>query len=872
MDISGKTTAPNSLKEGKEQPEVWIYSKPRALRKTAGLSQGSSRRASMQPNSNEYQDFINHLTDNALSSLKHADAIARSFGSAYVGTEHLLLGVLAQEGSMGAKILADAGVTLDRARLVLNLTPKTLVINLGGKGLSETAKLTLKMAQDVAQEYSQEFTGTEHILFSILSQKNARATRLLNDMSVDVDGLTNDIEQFLNKQQYEERSNGTGTERRRGKNRRKTALDFFGTDLTAQAREGKLDPVVGREAQIRRVVTILNRRTKNNPVLIGEPGVGKTAIVEGLAQRIVSEEVPDSLIDKRIVMLDLAGMIAGTKYRGEFEERLKKVMSELESDDRTIVFIDEMHLLVGAGAAEGAMDAGNILKPALARGKIQVVGATTTNEYTKHVEKDAALERRFQPIMVPEATVPETIAILKGLRKHYEDFHGVVISDEVIEDTVYLAKRYVRDRFMPDKAIDLLDETSAHLRIDKGRTSPEVRRLQKELKLINARIDDAVDAEDYERAAKNKQRASQIHDELKKLHAEGKTAKKLKVSSDDIADVVARMTGVPVSKVIRSEAKYLVNLEKNLGKHVIGQDEAVAAVSKAIRRNRSGIGAPGRPIGSFVFLGPTGVGKTELARVLAREFYGNIDALVKIDMSEFGEHHTVSRLVGAPAGYVGYDDGGQLTDKIRRQPYSLVLFDEIEKAHPDVFNMMLQILEDGVLTDAKGRKIDFSNTIVIMTSNIGADRLQKEAGLGFQAERPKDFDDLDAMHEANKDKVHDALKKMMRPELLNRIDKTIVFRALTKKDVLEILDLQLDELRNRLSKHGIGLKVTAAAKEHLLDHGYDAKNGVRPMRRLIQDTLEDHVAMELINSNYSKGDILKVAAKNRELDYTVVSE
>lgn len=826
----------------------------------------------MLPNSSDYQDFLNHLTDNALASLKHADAIARSFGSAYVGTEHLLLGVLAQDGSMGAKILGDAGVTLDRARLVLNLTPKTLVINLGGKGLSETAKLTLKMAQDVAQEFSQEFTGTEHILFSILSQKNARATKLLQDMSVDVEHLNNELEQFLNRQQYEESGDSTTEQRRKSKKQRKTALDFFGTDLTNMAREGKLDPVVGREPQIRRVVTILNRRTKNNPVLIGEPGVGKTAIVEGLAQRIISEDVPDSLLDKRIVMLDLAGMIAGTKYRGEFEERLKKVMSELEQDTRTIVFIDELHLIVGAGAAEGAMDAGNILKPALARGKIQVIGATTTVEYTKHIEKDAALERRFQPIQVPETNVPETIAILKGLRKHYEAFHGVKISDDVITDTVTLAKRYVNDRFMPDKAIDLMDETAAHLRIDKGKTSPEARKLQKELKLMQTRLDDAVDNQDYERAAKHKQRISQINEELKALHAKGKTLKKIVMTSEDVADVVARMTGVPVSKVIRSEAKYLINLENKLAGYVIGQDEAVTAVAKAVRRNRSGIGAAGRPIGSFIFLGPTGVGKTELARVLAREFFGSSDALVKIDMSEFGEHHTVSRLVGAPAGYVGYDEGGQLTDKIRRQPYSLVLFDEIEKAHPDVFNMLLQILEDGVLTDAKGRKIDFSNTIVIMTSNIGADKLQKEASFGFHARSDADLDDLDSLHNANKDKVHDALKKLMRPELLNRIDKTIVFRALTKKDVLKILDLQLDELRQRLAKHGIGLKVNQAAKEYLLANGYDAKNGVRPMRRLLQDTLEDHVALELLDSKYHKGDILKVGSRSDNLTYAVVTE
>jgi ATP-dependent Clp protease ATP-binding subunit ClpC len=827
----------------------------------------------MMPNSPDFQEFLNHLTDNALQSLKHADAIARSFGSAYVGTEHLLLGVLAQDSSVGSKILEGAGVTLDRARLALNLTPKTLVINLGAKGLSETAKLTLNMAYDVAQNFGQDFCGTEHILYSILSQKNARATNLLRDMNVNVDGLVTELEQFLNRQQYEDESEATteGT-RRRGRTKKKTALDFYGTDLTAQARAGKLDPVVGRDAQIRRVITILNRRTKNNPVLIGEPGVGKTAIVEGLAQRIVAEDVPDSLLDKRIVMLDLAGMIAGTKYRGEFEERLKKVMSELESDKKTIVFIDELHLIVGAGAAEGAMDAGNILKPALARGKIQVVGATTTAEYTKHIEKDAALERRFQPIQVPEATPVETLAILKGLRKHYEQFHGVKVSDEVLEDTVTLAKRYINDRFMPDKAIDLLDETAAHLRVDKGKTPPEVRQLQKEMKLVNTRIEDAVDNEDYEKAAQYKQRASQINEQLTKLKAKGKTTHKLVMHSDDIAEVVARITGVPVKKVIKSEAKYLLNLEKTLGKYVIGQDEAVSAVAKAVRRNRVGIGSGKRPIGSFIFLGPTGVGKTELARVLAREFFGSEESLVKIDMSEFSERHNASRLVGAPAGYVGYDDGGQLTDKVRRQPYSLVLFDEIEKAHPDVFNMLLQILEDGVLTDGKGRKIDFTNTIIIMTSNIGAEKLQKEANLGFHASGNSELKDLDELHARNKDKVHDELKKMMRPELLNRIDKVIVFRALTKLDVLKILDLQLQELRDRLVKHGLGLNITAQAKQHLLENGYDSHNGVRPMRRLIQDTLEDQIATELLNEKYQKGIIVQVGAKKDELTYAVASE
>ena len=826
----------------------------------------------MMPQSSDFEDFLNHLTSNALSSLKHADAIARSFGSAYVGTEHLLLGVLAQNSSIGAKILEDAGVTLDRARLALNLTPKTLVINMGAKGLSETAKLTLRMAYDVAQEYNQDFCGTEHILYSILSQKNARATVLLRDMNIDVDQLTSELERFLNRQQYDDDNAATTDSPRRTKKPRKTVLDFFGTDLTAQARSSKLDPVVGRESQIKRVVTILNRRTKNNPVLIGEPGVGKTAIVEGLAQRIVAEDVPDLLLDKRIVMLDLAGMIAGTKYRGEFEERLKKVMSELEEDNKTILFIDELHLIVGAGAAEGAMDAGNILKPALARGKIQVIGATTTAEYTKHIEKDAALERRFQPIQVPEATLPETLAIMKGLRKHYETFHGVIIPDDVLSDTVNLAKRYINDRFMPDKAIDLLDETAASLRVDKGKTSPDVRKLQKELKLVNSKIDEAVDAEDYEKAAKAKTRASQINEQLVNLRTTNKSMKKLTMTSEDVAEVVGRITGVPASKVIRSEAKYLVNLEKTLGRSVIGQHEAVNAVSRAIRRSRSGVGSSSRPIGSFIFLGPTGVGKTELARVLAREFFGSESALVKIDMSEFGEHHTVSRLVGAPAGYVGYDDGGQLTDKIRRQPYSLVLFDEIEKAHPDVFNMLLQILEDGYLSDAKGRKIDFTNTIIIMTSNVGAQKLQKEVNLGFHATQTSSIKDLNELHDKNRDKVMEDLKKMLRPELLNRIDKIIVFRALTKQDIFKIIDLQISELSNRLSKKGLAIQLTPGGKQYLLEKGYDAHNGVRPMRRLIQDTIEDHLAMELLDNRINRGDVLQVGVKAGELSYNNISE
>lgn len=818
----------------------------------------------MQPSS-DFQDFLNHLTENARASLQHADGIARSTGSTYVGTEHLLLGVLAQDSSIGAKMLDGAGVTLQGAKLALN--PNGILPgHVNAKGLSEVAKLTLKYAYEIAQDFNQDYCGTEHILFSILSQKNARASEMLRGMGVDVAGLTNELEQFLSRQQ------GAGSNHlnsaRKQRRSKKTALDFFGTDLTSKASQGKLDPVIGRDAQIARVITILSRRTKNNPVLIGEPGVGKTAIVEGLAARIVAEDVPDNLLGKRIILLDLAGMIAGTKYRGEFEERLKKVMAELEQDNKTIVFVDELHLIVGAGAAEGAMDAGNMLKPALARGKIQLIGATTTSEYTKYVEKDAALERRFQPVTVPEATPTETVSILKGLRRHYEAFHNIQISDEVIEDTVQFAKRYINDRYLPDKAIDLIDEASAHVRVGKGRTPPELRKAQKELRLLQVRIEDAAVAEDYETAANLKTKASRLSLKIIDMQAKYNDGRTLTLTSDNVAEVVARITGVPVTKVIRSEAKYLLNLEKTLGKYIVGQEEAVQAISGAVRRSRSGVTDNKRPIGSFIFLGPTGVGKTELARVLAREFFGSEESLVKIDMSEFGEHHNVSRLMGAPAGYVGYDDGGQLTDKIRRQPYSLVLFDEIEKAHPEVFNVLLQILEDGKLTDGKGRSIDFSNTIVIMTSNIGAEKLQKESRLGFEVSNPKQKQNLEELHRQNSEDVMESLRKMMRPELLNRIDKTVVFRALTKDEITQILDLQVSELSERLLRQGMAIKVKPQAKKLLVEQGYDVQNGVRPMRRLLQDTLEDHISNGILKAEYQKGTLITVSVKAGKLEYS----
>jgi ATP-dependent Clp protease ATP-binding subunit ClpC len=818
----------------------------------------------------DFTEFLNHLTDNARLSLQHADGIARSLGSAYIGTEHILLGVLSQDSSVGAKMLAGVGVTLDRARLALNLTPRALVVSTGAKGLSETAKLTLKLSWDVAQEFSQDYCGTEHILYSILNQKNARATVLLRDMNVNIDELMSEIEQYLNRQQYEYDSAGGENSARTARKRRgrQTALDFFGTDLTERARAGDLDPVVGREKQIRRIVTILGRRTKNNPVLIGEPGVGKTAIVEGLAQRIIAEEVPEHLLDKRVYTLDLAGMIAGTKYRGEFEERLKKLLDELINDKNIILFIDELHLLVGAGAAEGAIDAANMLKPALARGQIRLIGATTLDEYQKHIEKDAALERRFQTVMVEEPTVKESVAILRGLKKHYEKHHGVEVSDEVISDIANLAKRYINDRYMPDKAIDVLDETASQVKVDRGKSPIEVRKLARELKVVTDRMEEAVEAEDYERAAQYKTRMSQINVKLSELRADHGSKQKLAVTSDDVAHTIAQMTGVPVQKVIKAEAKYLLSLEKHLTKHIIGQADAIQAVSRAIRRNRSGIADERRPIGSFIFMGPTGVGKTELARVLAREVLGSEDAMIKIDMSEFSERHTTARLVGAPAGYVGYDEGGQLTDKVRRHPYSLVLFDEIEKAHPEVLNMLLQILEDGTLTDAKGRKIDFTNTIIILTSNLGAEKMQKEASLGFRANTNLELGELSSVHQQNREAASEELKRLMRPELINRLDKVIVFKALTKQEATKILDLQLSELSKRLERKGIGVSLQTAAKKTLLDKGYDAANGVRPLRRIIQDMVEDEIADGLLDERYDKGDIIRVTAKKGELVFT----
>lgn len=830
----------------------------------------------MYSNSNpDFKDFLNHLTDNALASLKQAEFLAHNLGDSYVGTFHLFFGILSQESSLGYKVLEKAGINFEKVKNKLSEKKKIQQVS-NVKGLSETAKLTLKMAYEISQDYGQNFCGTEHIVYSLLTQKNSNAVVLLKDFNVDTDAILQELNDLFVRQQNSKSYNYMNQSGRKF-NYKKSILETYGTDLTKLAKNHKLDPVIGRDVQIHRLITILNRRTKNNPVLIGEPGVGKTAIVEGLAQKIINEDVPESLLDHRIIILDLAGMIAGTKYRGEFEDRLKKVMSDLGKDHKTIIFIDEIHLIVGAGAAEGAMDAGNILKPALARGDIRLIGATTTAEYTKYIEKDSALERRFQPIQVPETNEMETIAILKGLRKYYESFHGVIIKDDVIELAAQLAKRYIHDRFMPDKAIDLIDEASAHLKIIALRTDPYVRNLQKEIDLLTNRIEEAVESENYELAAKYKTKLSRIEKDLTDYQSKKKIKKNLTLTKEDLNDVIARMTGIPVSKIISSEASYLLNLEKTLSKKVIGQQEAVKVVSQSIRRSRSGIASENHPIGSFVFLGPSGVGKTELARVLAREFYGNSSSLIKIDMSEFSESYSLSRLLGAPAGYIGYDQEGQLTDKIRRQPYSLVLFDEIEKAHPDIFNILLQILEDGYLSDSKGRKIDFTNTVIIMTSNLGANLLKKEINskYGFTistSDNHNEKENLDKINNINEEAVVNELNQFLRPELLNRIDKVIVFNTLSRQDIKKIIDLQINDLNTRLSRKGTMVHLLPVAKKYFLDKGYDQQNGVRPLKRLIQTTIEDFVSQKIIAGQLNTGDIVEISVKNNQLSYKIVNE
>lgn len=821
----------------------------------------------------DFTEFLSHLSESARTSLHNANIIAQGYGSSYIGTEHLLLGILSQGSSVGAKLLVDAGATLERAQAAMRAVPITVMVSVEAKTLSEMAKLTLKMSWELAQGFHQDYLGTEHILYSLLAQKNSRASVLLRDMNVDTDELVAQLGDYLN----EGLSNSSDNYEpamahldHQAKSR--GVLAIYGVDLTSMARAGKLDPVIGRDEQEERVVTILSRRTKNNPVLIGEPGVGKTAIVEGLAQRIVREEVPDNLLDKRVIQLDLTGMIAGTKFRGEFEDRLKKVMNELRQQKNIILFIDELHLLVGAGSAEGSIDAANIMKPALARGEIRLIGATTLDEYRKHIEKDSALERRLQTVNVPEPTLKDSIAILKGLRERYEKHHGVRMSDEVIESAAYMADRYISERFMPDKAIDVIDEAAALVRVKAGQKPSRVRSLTKQLKALNDRMEDAAASENYERAAMYKTRISQLTARLDEVRDDSRANGLIDLTEDDIANAIASMTGIPVKRVQKSEANLLRNLEKHLSKYIIGQPEAVEKVSRAIRRSRSGVASSKRPIGSFVFMGPTGVGKTELARVLAREVFGSEDALVKLDMSEFAERHNTSRLLGAPAGYVGYDDGGQLTDKIRRQPYSVILFDEIEKADHRVFNILLQILEDGTLTDAKGHRVDFSNTIIILTSNLGSEYMNRESSLGFHVRTKGDEKKLDELHSENAEAAEAALSKVMRPELINRFDGVVTFNALTRKDIVKIFNNLVDELQQRLIPKGIHLAIRPSAKNLIIQKGYDEKFGARPLRRAIQDELEHPIADGILSGTYEKGSVLTVGAKKNAIQISVVTE
>ncbi|MBR2741679.1 ATP-dependent Clp protease ATP-binding subunit [Candidatus Saccharibacteria bacterium] len=816
----------------------------------------------------EFSEIMNKLSENARFALQKSDYYAKRYNNGYMGTEHLLLGIMSMDNSTGAKMLREEGVTTEEVEKALNkVAVEVPGSDMAMMSLSEAVILTLRMAQNYTKEQGLTVIGTEHVLYALLSQPNSRASLILTGLKVDNDKVLDEIEKLVEEQTKDEKLKAE-----KAKYLNKKQLKFltrYGKDLTEEAKQGHLDTVIGRENEIERVVTVLSRRTKSNPVLIGEAGVGKTAIVEGLATRIAKMEVPGNLIGKHIYQVDLSSLVAGTKFRGEFEERIKGVIDEAIDDDSILLFIDEIHLLCGAGSGEGSMDAANILKPALARNTINLIGATTLDEYRKTIEKDKALSRRFQTVMVEEPSPAVTLRILKGIKSHYENHHGVIIPDALLETAITMGQRYINDRFMPDKVIDIIDEASAIAKVaaDK-RGGGKYKKMKIEKSTLENKITEAAEKEDYEKAAEYKTELARLEKEIKKLEKSGVKEKvNPKLTEENLATAVSLKTGIPVSKVHGSEMKMLLGLEDELKKSIIGQDEAVHAVAKAIRRGRSGITDSHRPIGSFLFMGPTGVGKTELARVIAKEIFGGENALVKIDMSEFGEKHNVSRLVGAPAGYIGYEDGGKLTEAVRRKPYSVVLFDEIEKAHPDVFNLLLQILEDGILTDGQGNKIKFNNTIVILTSNLGSADMYRESELGFTAKTAKDKKALAEEYEENKSYAMKALKKVMRPELINRLDNILVFHALTRKDVEKIFDNLINELKKRLATKGIGLKVDEKAKDYLISEGYDSKNGARPLRRKIEDEVESLLSEEIIAENLKKGDIptLKYVSKKLKL-------
>ncbi len=806
--------------------------------------------------------MFERFTEKAIKVIMLAQEEARRLGHNFVGTEQVLLGLIGEGTGVAAKTLKTMGVTLKDARVEVE--------KIIGRGsgfvaveipFTPRAKRVLELSWDEARQLGHNYIGTEHLLLGLIREGEGVAARVLENLGVDLNKVRSNVIKMLG----ETKPTQTSTASTASSGKTKTpSLDEFGTDLTLAAQEQRLDPVVGREKEIERVIQILARRTKNNPVLLGEPGVGKTAVVEGLAARIVNSEVPDILEGKKVVQLDMGLLVAGTKYRGEFEERLKKIMDEIRQAGNIILIIDEMHTLIGAGAAEGAIDAANILKPALSRGEIQVIGATTLDEYRKYVEKDPALERRFQSIIIEEPSVEDTIEIIKGLKPKYEDHHKLKISDEAIVAATELSYKYITDRFLPDKAIDIIDEAASKLRIQTSALPPEGKELEKQLKAIIKQKEDAIRNQEFETASNLRDDEADLKEKIREMSLkwrEDNEENKPTVTAEQVAQVVSQMTGIPTTKITEGESERLLKLEETLHNRVIGQDQAVVALSKAIRRARVGLKSPNRPIGSFIFSGPTGVGKTELAKALAEAVFGSEDNMIRVDMSEFMEKHSTAKLIGAPPGYVGYDDGGHLTELIRKKPYSVILFDEIEKAHPDVFNIMLQILDDGRLTDSKGRHVNFKNTIIIMTSNVGASMITNTSRLGFAVAEDEQKD----KYEKLKDTVMEEMKKAFRPEFLNRIDDIIVFAHLSKPEIRQIVDLMLKDLFKRLESQNLTIEVTDEVKDYLGEAGYSEAYGARPLRRLIQKRIEDGLAEEILSGKYTEGNKIVLKLKDEKI-------
>ena len=808
------------------------------------------------------------FTEKAKIALNNALEEARELGHTYVGTEHLLLGLLSVTDSIAYRILSDRGVDADTTRELISSTVGVgAPSDVSGADMTPMTKKVIEESAYASARLGHNYIGTEHLLLAIVSQEDCFANKMLRAQNASAAEIRSDLSEYFGGMRNPDdpaASKSSGKERNENIAGCPT-LSKYGTDLVRSAKDGRIDPIIGREKETERVVQILSRRTKNNPCLIGEPGVGKTAVVEGLAQRIADGTVPENLRDSIIVTLDISSMIAGAKYRGEFEERMKGVMEEVAKNPRIILFVDEIHTIIGAGGAEGAVDAANIIKPALARGTMQLIGATTIEEYRKYIEKDAALERRFQSVMVGEPTPEEAVQILYGLRDKYEAHHKLKISDEAIEAAVALSVRYIGDRFLPDKAIDLVDEAASKLHIQGYTPSDEVKALEEKLKNVRAEKEEAILGEDYEKAASVRDTEKELQEQIKSAKASSPDKGETVVRAGDIEDIVTAWTGIPVKKLAAEESQRLLNLDKILKERVIGQDEAVDAVAKAIRRGRTGLKDPKRPVGSFIFLGPTGVGKTELSKVLADVMFGSADAMIRVDMSEYMEKHSVSKLIGSPPGYVGYEEGGQLTEKIRRHPYSVVLFDEIEKAHPDVFNILLQILDDGILTDAQGRRVDFKNCIIIMTSNVGASSILEPKRLGFSADNSKAADE-----EKMKQNVMGALKETFRPEFLNRVDDIIVFNKLGDDDIKKIASLMLDEVKARISQRGITVSFSDEVTSLLAKEGFDPVYGARPLRRAIVRRVEDGLSEEILSGRIGEGDSVTAELRDGSIVYEKV--